>query len=177
MLCHLAPLILFGSTSAAAAPPHIISILQDDLGYADTGVNGGPAAAYTQKITALAKAGIVLSHHYVHWHCSPTRRTFLSGRLPIHHGEQLSKVDTDDMDLRWTWLPQKLQTAGYRTHGFGKEHTGFRSVKHLWSNRGFTSSFGSLLTGGNYFYSSPGKGGGGGGPAGPRWQDQHPVYR
>ena len=169
MLCHLAPLILFGSTSAAAAPPHIISILQDDLGYADTGVNGGPAAAYTQKITALAKAGIVLSHHYVHWHCSPTRRTFLSGRLPIHHGEQLSKVDTDDMDLRWTWLPQKLQTAGYRTHGFGKEHTGFRSVKHLWSNRGFTSSFGSLLTGGNYFYSSPGAGG-------PRWQDQHPVY-
>lgn len=74
------------------------------------------------------------------------------------------------MDLRWTWLPQKLQSVGYRTHGFGKEHTGFKSVHQLWSNRGFTSSIGSLLTGGNYYYSI-GKSSGG-----PRWQDQHPIY-
>jgi arylsulfatase A-like enzyme len=164
------------ATASAAAPkPHIFSILQDDLGFADTGIYADTnaaaraAAAYTPNITALAKDGIVLTHHYVHWHCSPTRRTFLSGRLPIHHGEQLSKVDTDDMDLRWTWLPQKLQQVGYRTHGFGKEHTGFMSVHHLWSNRGFTSSTGSLLTGGNYFYSPVGGGG-------PRWQDDHPLY-
>ena len=51
--------------------------------YADTGIYGGDAAAYTANITALAKDGITLSHHYVHWHCSPTRRTFLSG-VPPH---------------------------------------------------------------------------------------------
>ncbi len=147
---------------------------QDDLGFADTGIYSDTnaaakaAAPYTPNITALAREGIALTHHYVHWHCSPTRRTFLSGRLPIHHGEQLSKVDTDDMDMRWTWLPQKLQSAGYRTHGFGKEHTGFKSVHQLWSNRGFTSSVGSLLTGGNYYYAAV--------AGGPRWQDQHPIY-
>ena len=72
------------------------------------------------------------------------------------------------MDMRWTWLPQKLQSAGYRTHGFGKEHTGFKSIHQLWSNRGFTSSVGSLLTGGNYYYADV--------AGGPRWQDQHPIY-
>jgi hypothetical protein len=55
-----------------------------------------------------------------------------------------------------------------RTHGFGKEHTGFKSVHQLWSNRGFTSSVGSLLTGGNYYYEKV--------AGGPRWQDQHPIY-
>jgi arylsulfatase A-like enzyme len=215
-------LLLVSASAAAAAPsaapppskPHIFSILQDDLGFADTGIYSATnaaskaAAQYTPNITALAQDGIVLTHHYVHWHCSPTRRTFLSGRLPIHHGEQLSKIDTDDMDLRWTWLPQKLQAVGYRTHGFGKEHTGFKSVHHvratpcfphfsyetrsltrtgsgwtnirmtqqnlgcfaqLWSNRGFTSSVGSLLTGGNYYYEPSAN-------TGPRWQDQHPIY-
>lgn len=72
---------------AAGSKPHIVSVLQDDLGFYDTGMHNPAAAAYTQNITALAKQGIVLMNHYVHWHCSPTRRSFLTGRLPIHHGE------------------------------------------------------------------------------------------
>ena len=163
-----------GVRAGADADSLVVPRSQDDLGFADTGIYSDTniaarsAAPYTANITALAREGIILTHHYVHWHCSPTRRTFLSGRLPIHHGEQLSKVDTDDMDMRWTWLPQKLQAVGYRTHGFGKEHTGFKSVHQLWSNRGFTSSVGSLLTGGNYYYAAV--------AGGPRWQDQHPIY-
>ena len=54
-------------------------------------------------------------NHHTHWHCSPTRRSFLSGRLPIHHGEQLSGDATDDIDLRQELLPAKLQRAGYTT--------------------------------------------------------------
>lgn len=74
---------IMSSTAAAASKPHIFSILQDDLGFADTGiyaetnVASKAAAPYTQNITALAQQGIILTHHYVHWHCSPTRRTFL----------------------------------------------------------------------------------------------------
>merc|ERR1719253_695967 len=57
----------------------------------------------------MAKEGIVLTHHYTHWHCSPTRRSFLTGRLPIHHGEKLSSI-SDEIDLRWTTIAQKLKT-------------------------------------------------------------------
>ena len=119
-----AAIIAITPASAASSPPHIISILQDDLGYHDSGVHNDEAANWTANITRLAKTGIVLTNHYSHWHCSPSRRSFLTGRLPIHHGEQLSGDTTDDIDLRQTWLSQKLQAAGYRAY------TGFEPLPH-----------------------------------------------
>ena len=150
---------------AFSTPPHILSILQDDLGWHDSGINNPDAAAWSPNITQMAKSGIVLNRHYTHWHCSPSRRSFLTGRLPIHHGEQLSGDGGDDIDLRMAWISEKLLSAGYTCHMFGKWHTGFRSMAHLPASRGFAQSVGSLQTGGNY--------------AGPkhslRWQDDHPL--
>jgi arylsulfatase A-like enzyme len=100
------------------ARPHIISIIQDDMGYYDSGLHNVEAEAWTQNITQLAREGIILTNHYSHWHCSPTRRSFLTGRLPVHHGEQLSSNAGDDIDLRMTWVSQKLQNAGYVTHWY-----------------------------------------------------------
>ena len=48
----------------ATPKPHIISILQDDLGYYDTGIHSESAAKFTQNITALAREGIILTNHY-----------------------------------------------------------------------------------------------------------------
>lgn len=108
----------------------------------------------------------MLSNHYAHWHCSPSRRSFLTGRLPVHHGEQLSPDDDDDIDLRMSWVSDKLAEAGYEAHWFGKWHTGFRSVNHLGTNHGFKTALGSFQTGGAY--------------AGPehtmRWQNDHPIW-
>ena len=162
-----------GAHAAAAAdptsrtkPPHIISILQDDLGFYDSGVHNPAAAAWTENITSLARNGITLEYHYTHWHCSPSRRSFLSGRLPIHHGEQLSPNSGDDIDLRMHWISDKLSQAGYQAHWFGKYHTGFRSFNHLPIRHNFTKSTGSLQTGGSY--------------SGPkhttRWQEDHPIW-
>lgn len=90
-------------------------------------------------------------YHYTHWHCSPTRRSFLTGRLPVHHGEQLSPNADDDIDLRMTWISEKLAGVGYTAHWFGKMHTGFRSFRHLGFQHNFTeTSIGSLQTGGAY---------------------------
>ena len=110
------------STAAAvtAPKPHIISVLQDDLGWYDSGIHNPQMVKWTHNITNLAQEGIVLTNHYVHWHCSPTRRSFLTGRLPIHHGEQLSGDTTDDIDLRYTWVSGKLAKASYSCHWFGK---------------------------------------------------------
>eukprot|EP00041_Stephanoeca_diplocostata_P018292 m.382106 g.382106 ORF g.382106 m.382106 type:complete len:730 (-) comp20970_c1_seq32:2839-5028(-) len=167
------PIVLFPFVCVAppilaesAPKPHIVSILQDDLGYYDSGISNSDAAAWSGNITALAKSGIVLTNHYTHWHCSPTRRSFLTGRLPIHHGEQLSGDDTDDIDLRMEWVSDKLKKAGYKAHWFGKWHTGFRSMKHLGIMHGFNTTVGSFQTGGPY--SGPGHS--------MRWEDDHPIY-
>ena len=75
----------------AGSKPHIIFILQDDAGHYDFAFNGNhQAKTVTANISALASEGIILKSHYTHWHCSPTRRSFISGRLPVHHHEQLS---------------------------------------------------------------------------------------
>ncbi len=94
--------------STTALRPHVIMHLADDLGYYHVGFNArrtdAPStdvAGVTPYLMDLAQRGIILTRHYVHWHCSPSRRAFLSGRLPIHHSEGLSGEAQDDMDLRW----------------------------------------------------------------------------
>ena len=109
--------------------------LQDDLGFDDVSfTNGNPVnMEVTANITAAAKEGIVLKRHYVHWHCSPTRRTFLTGRLPLHHSEFLSPDSSgDDIDLRWTTIAQKVKSAGYQAYWYGKGHTVRHSHTAIW---------------------------------------------
>ena len=121
-------------------------VLQDDLGHDDvTFTNGNSVNSdVTGNITATAQQGIILDRHYVHWHCSPTRRTFLTGRLPLHHSEFLSAVNGDDIDLRWTTIAQKLKPAGYATYWYGKGHTGYKSFNHLPLQLGFDAFTGFL---------------------------------
>ena len=76
----------------------------------------------------------------------------MSGRLPIHHGEELSDVTSDDIDLRWTLIGTKLKRAGYRTHWVGKGHTGYRSVAHLPIHNGFDTHVGLLGGAGVTYY-------------------------
>lgn len=126
--------------------PHVFMFLQDDLGYDDVAFNGNEVNAdVTAHITAAANEGIILTRHYVHWHCSPSRRSFLTGRLPLHHSEFLSPISTgDDIDLRWTTIAQKLKQAGYLTYWFGKGHTGYKSYNHLPLQLGFDQYVGFL---------------------------------
>jgi len=155
--------------SKDAPRPHIISILQDDLGWWDSGIHNPEVALWSRNISDLQKVGITLDWHYTHWHCSPSRRSFLTGRLPIHHGEQLSEPASfsDDIDLRMAWISDKLAGVGYSAHWFGKMHTGFRSMAHLPINHGFSNqSMGSLDTGGAY--SGPARG--------TRFQGNHSVW-
>jgi len=113
-------------------------------------------------ITQLAREGVILNRHYVHWHCSPTRRSFLTGRLPIHHSEKLSGI-SDDIDLRWKTIGEKLTDAGYASYWFGKGHTGYKSVRHLPTGKlGFRNFTGYL--GGAQSYYGPG-----------RWEDGRPL--
>eukprot|EP00045_Choanoeca_perplexa_P006606 m.57043 g.57043 ORF g.57043 m.57043 type:complete len:630 (+) comp13701_c0_seq3:2-1891(+) len=148
-----AAVVMWGSVGLSYALPNIIMVLQDDLGRHDMLFDGGvDTPSITGNVSRMARDGIILNRMHTHWHCSPTRRSFLSGRLPIHHGEQLSPVGSDDIDLRWTWISAKLKSAGYRTHWFGKGHTGYASWYQLAVNNGFDEYYGYL--GGAQSYTS-----------------------
>lgn len=125
--------------------PHIVMFLIDDLGHYNVGWRNPEIK--TPTLDALAtKDGLILDRHYTFKFCSPSRSSFLSGRLPIHVNQRNGRVPdrTYGVDLRMTLISEKLKEAGYKTHQIGKWHAGAWSVGNLPVNRGFDSSFGYL---------------------------------
>ena len=59
----------------------------------------------------------LIERHYAFKFCSPTRRSFLSGRLPPNNGQGNGPGET--VDLRQHTIAHKLQAAGYSTHQSG----------------------------------------------------------
>jgi arylsulfatase A-like enzyme len=78
----------------ASPRPHIVFLLADDLGFYDTALYN--PASPTPTLRALAQQGILLDRHYVYRYCSPTRRSFLSGRLP----NRITTVQPDNCPLQ-----------------------------------------------------------------------------
>jgi arylsulfatase A-like enzyme len=105
--------------AAAAAPPHLISIVVDDLGFHDTQLHNN-RSFMTSHFGDLANAGITLDRHHTYMYCSPTRRSFLSGRFPAHiTGQQPAGTCSNLLPLNFTLLPGKLKQAGYQAHMVG----------------------------------------------------------
>lgn len=146
-------------TSTPPARPHIVFILADDLGFYDTSIYN--PVSPTPTLRKLAGEGIVLERHYVYRYCSPTRRSFFSGRFP----NRITTVQPDDcsataknlcsdfLPLAVQTLPEKLAAAGgWETHYVGKGHEGYETTDHLPVNRGFTSHVGFLSGAEEYFH-------------------------
>lgn len=128
---------------ASAAPPHILFLIVDNLGWNDLGFRG--AEYTTPNIDALAASGIKLESYYVQSYCSPTRSALLSSRYPYHTG--LAHVVicnglAEGLPLNNTLLPQLLKTAGYQTHAVGKWDVGSYSQSMTPTYRGFDSFYG-----------------------------------
>ena len=66
--------------------PHIVLLLADDYGWANSGWHRPPhyAEVKTPAMDALVASGIELERHYVYKYCSPSRSALQSGRHPIH---------------------------------------------------------------------------------------------
>lgn len=57
---------------------------------------------------------------YTFKYCSPTRSSFLSGRLPYHVNQANRAYSAvGGVDIRMTILPEHLKAAGYGTHQIG----------------------------------------------------------
>uniref|UniRef100_A0A7S3PJZ5 Sulfatase N-terminal domain-containing protein n=1 Tax=Aplanochytrium stocchinoi TaxID=215587 RepID=A0A7S3PJZ5_9STRA len=138
------------SEKLKGSKPNIVMIMFDDLGYHDVGwvppesFPRSEVVEATPFLSSLAAKSIILDRHYAHWHCSPSRRSFLTGRLPHRTEEKLSFPEDDHSDIRWTWISEKLKQAGYSNYYIGKGHTGYKSIRHLPLNRGFDKFTGFL---------------------------------
>jgi arylsulfatase B len=145
-------LLFFGlmvpSTAPVAKPELIILSLIDDLGFADIRPNGPWSP--TPHIGALAAQGVQLRHLHAYKYCSPSRRSLLSGRFPVHINGQQAPPCSNFLPLQLTLLSQKLKLAGYSTHFIGKGHLGYQTTDHLPINRGFDTHVGYLLGMENY---------------------------
>eukprot|EP00750_Incisomonas_marina_P008916 INCI15739.1.p1 GENE.INCI15739.1~~INCI15739.1.p1 ORF type:complete len:339 (+),score=51.19 INCI15739.1:177-1193(+) len=145
------------TTTAPDAPPHIIFALADDLGMNNVGFRQKLASpelepeVRTPTIDALAANGLLLDRMYSFKYCSPTRSSFLSGRLPLHVTQNNNNnlvTNPGGADLRMQLLPQRLkEVGGYNTSLVGKWHVGARSADNLPINRGFDQHFGFLKGG------------------------------
>ena len=78
------------------------------LGWHDTQIHN-PNSFMTPNLGALAKAGITLLRHHTYKFCSPTRRSILSGRFPVHITGVQAPVCSNYLPLKFTLLPEKLK--------------------------------------------------------------------
>ncbi|HPA16948.1 MAG TPA: sulfatase-like hydrolase/transferase [Verrucomicrobiae bacterium] len=137
-----------GHCAGGNAPPNIVVILADDLGWGDLGCQGATDLR-TPHVDSLASRGMRLSHFYANSPvCSPTRASLMTGRYPdlvgvpgvIRFREANSWGNlADDAVL----LPAVLKGAGYHTAIVGKWHLGLASPDTP-NDRGFDHFHGFL---------------------------------
>ena len=116
------------STATADAPPNIILILADDLGYGDPGSYNSESKIPTPHIDALAARGMRFTDaHTTSAVCTPTRYGILTGqyswRGPLKQGVTWS-YDSLIIDTSMATVADVLDRAGYRTACVGKWHLG-----------------------------------------------------
>lgn len=146
---------LVSSIWAQTAPPNIVVILADDLGYNDVGFNGCPDIP-TPNIDSIAANGVLCTDGYAtHPFCSPSRAGLITGRYQQRFGHDSGPTlgsTNPRLGLPMTelTLPQLLKPAGYVSGAIGKWHLGY--VPELYpTRRGFDEFFGFLDAGSPYY--------------------------
>ena len=152
--CLVVAVCLGGAVDAHGqlAPPNIVVLLADDLGWGDVGYHGSRIA--TPNIDALAARGVRLEQFYAQPVCSPTRGALMTGRYPMRLGLQCGVVRPwaeHGLPLDEQTLPEKLREIGYRTAMVGKWHLGHALPDYLPTARGFDQQYGHYNGALDYF--------------------------
>lgn len=137
---------LFGqNVISEKAPPNIVMIFIDDMGYADVGCFG--ATKYkTPNIDKIAQEGIRFTNFYASTAvCSASRASLLSGCYSERVGIRgaLMPWATIGLNPKETIIPEVLKNAGYTSAIFGKWHLGHQK------------EFLPLQQGFDYYYGLP----------------------
>ncbi len=154
---HLEPRFVHEGQESAAAErlaaysregrrPNILVVMFDDVGWGDFGCYGGGVAvgAPTPNIDRLARQGLLLTSNYSEPSCTPSRASFMTGRLPMRHGLLRPPMYGEAGGLQGeTTIAELLSRAGYRTQAVGKWHMG-ENAESQPQNVGFDDFYGFL---------------------------------
>lgn len=155
---------------AKAAPPHILLIMADDLGWKDLHCQGNDRLR-TPHLDQLAKQGVRFTDAYAAAPvCSPTRGALITGLAParLHitqHGADIPSFWPEDRVVQppatrhelvheTTTLAERLKKKGYATGFFGKWHLG-TDPKFWPTEQGFDVNLGGCGFGGPPTYFDP----------------------
>jgi arylsulfatase A len=136
----LACFFLF-AISAYAAPPNIIFIMVDDMGYHDLGCYGSKTIQ-TPNLDRMAAEGMRFTDCYSGGTvCASARSTLMTG---THKGRTPVRGNSGGIPLLPSdvTVAEVLKTAGYTTGGFGKWGLGNQGQDGAAERQGFDSFFG-----------------------------------
>ena len=116
--------VLAAASAGVSAPPNVVVILADDLGFSDLGCHGGEID--TRHLDRLAGAGLRFTQASNTARCWPTRAALLTGYYAQAIRRDALPGGPGGVDgPRPAWaqlLPQRLAAAGYRSYHSGKWH-------------------------------------------------------
>jgi len=126
-----------------AAPPNVVLILADDLGYGDVGCFNARTCK-TPNLDKLASEGTRFTDFYVAQAvCTASRAALMTGCYPNRVGlaGALNHTSKNGINADEFLLPEVFKQAGYATAAYGKWHLGtaieFNPLRH-----GFDEFFG-----------------------------------
>jgi len=135
------------AASVAAAPPNVVIIFADDLGYGDLGTFGHPTI-HTPNLDRMAVEGQKWTNFYVAASvCTPSRAGLLTGRLPIRSGMVDDRVRVlfpdshGGLPASEITIAEVLKKRGYTTGAIGKWHLGHQP-RRLPTTQGFDTYYG-----------------------------------
>ena len=149
-------------TQVQSAPPNLIYILADDMGFSDIGCYGGEID--TPNLDALAKGGLRFTQFYNTARCCPTRAALLTGLYPHQAGIGHMMEDRQmegyrgNLNKKCVTIAEALKPAGYKSYAVGKWHV--TNVTHPKSDadkfnwplqRGFDRFYGTTHGAGSFF--------------------------
>lgn len=151
------------NTAAIAAPPNIVLILADDLGFTDTAPYGSEIS--TPSISRLADEGLVFTNYHTAASCAPTRSMLLTGVDSHRNGvpnipEAIPPDQAAHENYRGTLnqevvtIATLLKDAGYHTYMTGKWHLG-KTPDLLPIRRGFERTVTMADTGADNWEKKP----------------------
>jgi arylsulfatase A-like enzyme len=106
-LLAIAALLVWRRTSEVDAKPHILLMVLDDIGRADTGIYGRSNIPMPN-LNGLAKDGVVLESFYTQTVCSPTRSSLMTGVYPFRFGMQHFTVSLSSRKMIYCHTDQEF---------------------------------------------------------------------